>query len=113
MTRFGVRFHGCFLLNILAAYAASLLPFSDFYREMGWRVIFTPIAFALLGLWATSHAVTFAVLAIFVGALALLAAISCSSKLWWLPAAAVFFVCLLQAIMAATLLAGINAIGHS
>ncbi len=103
-------------LNLLAAYAPSLLclPKLAGTGSTFWTLLLFPVLLAEILLWATNTLVALSVLSAFVAALALVSCAFCrTKKAWVVTPGIVALYSLLQGLMAATIIDGIDAIGHS
>ena len=103
-------------LNLLAAYAPALLyvPGLAGSASLGWKFLFSPVLLAGLLLSATDPVVAWCILLAFVGVLGLISAGLCRSRKAWIAApCVVWFYSLLQGLLAAQIISGIDAIGHS
>jgi hypothetical protein len=116
MSNKAVRFLAFWGLNLLAAYVPALLyvPGLAGSASVGWKFLFSPVLLAGLLLWATDPVVAWCILLAFVGALGLTSAGLCwSRKAWVVVPSVVGLYSLLQGLVAAHIISGIDAIGHS
>jgi hypothetical protein len=103
-------------VNLLAAYAPALLyvPGLAGSGSAGWKFLLSPVLLAELLLWATDPLKIWCILTAFVSALGLVSAVLCRApKAWVVVPCVVGIYSLLQGLLAAQLISGIDAIGHS
>jgi hypothetical protein len=99
-----------FGLNLLAA---SLLWMASIGPDSGWAYLWSPVCLPVLMLWTFSHVVQLAVLGGFLACVLVVSLMCRSAKAMWVVAALIFVACFVQGWMSASLIAGIDAIGHS
>jgi hypothetical protein len=107
------RFLACFGLNLLAAYLPSLFWMASIGPDSNWAYLWSPVCWLVLMLWTFSHAVQLALLGGFLACVLVVSLLCRSAKSRWVVAGVIFVVCFAQGYVSASLLAGIDAIGHS
>ncbi len=103
-------------LNVLAAYAPAILwvPGLPGSASIGWKFLLSPVMFAELLVWSTSPTVAWGVLLTFLALVGLASALLHYSKTAWTALPCLIGVySLLQGLLAAQIVNGIDAIGHS
>jgi hypothetical protein len=103
-------------LNLVAAYAPGLLWVTDLpgSASTGWKFLFSPVLLVLLMVWVTNDVVGWCVLIGFVVLIGLASAFLYRWRMSWLvlPCAIIAY-SLIQGLLAAQIISGIDAIGHS
>lgn len=103
-------------LNLLAAYAPAVIyvPGLPGATSTGWKVLFSPVLLLLIMVWATNSVVAWFMLIGFVVGVGLTSALLFWSKWAYLAVPGILFVySMSQGLLAAQIISGINAIGHS
>src|SRR5437016_2555882 len=103
-------------LNLLAAYIPAVLwvPGLPGSASAGWKFLFSPVFLALLMVEETNPVVAWCVLIAFLVLVGRASALLYHSKTAWLTMPGVVTIyCLLQGLLAAQIISGIDAIGHS
>ena len=104
-------------LNLLAAYAPAVLWVPGVAGSMsaaGWKFLFSPVLFALIMASATHPAVAWCILIAFLIGFSGVTAVVCRWKTaWYVMPWIVLAYSLMQGLLGAHIINGIDAIGHS
>jgi hypothetical protein len=103
-------------INLLAAYvpAGMVVVGLPGSASAGWKFLFSPVLLVLLGVWATDPEEAWVILITFLGLVGVLSAVACRWKTARVVLPCMVFVySFFQGLLAAQIIIGIDAIGHS